>query len=291
VTEKMKTKLFKIIGVYRNPRFSNNAVEADRKILEESIHLFMSSYEGARPSVDFLEEEELMGQSAPEAQLVLTMAQSENALETLDQWVKATTVLNSPASIRSCYRKTMSEILHNARVGYVPFQIIDTLRPQELLWPGTSPCWLKRSDFHAISDDDVVLAENANEGQQLLARFSARGIREVIAQKHIHGDIYKFYGVGDRFFKAICVRKQLDSSAEPNLELLRSHAKRAAEKLSVVVYGGDAILDGNGQWHLIDLNDWPSFRICRPEAAAAIAAECKERLAERAGSSLHQLHS
>jgi hypothetical protein len=52
---------------------------------------------------------------------------------------------------------------------------------------------------------------------------------------------------------------------------LQKMAAASADELGLLVYGGDAILDAKGKFHLIDLNDWPSFRICREDAANAIA--------------------
>ena len=48
-------------------------------------------------------------------------------------------------------------------------------------------------------------------------------------------------------------------------------ATRASRVLSLPIYGGDAIITPDGNIHLIDFNDWPSFSSCRDEAAKAIA--------------------
>jgi hypothetical protein len=210
--------------------------------------------------------------------LVLTMAQEEKTLKILDSALADSVVWNSQAAIRNCYRKTMSQLLLNLAVGYVPYQLLPTdgsLAPD--LEAGSS-YWLKRSDFHAIADEDVTLAESAEEVLAKMARFHTRGVKEVILQRHVHGDIYKFYGVKDRFFLPIKVRSFLTNSPTSSLELLESMATRSAEALGLKIYGGDAILDQEGNFHLIDLNDWPSFRLCRAEAAHAIADLCLSHL-------------
>jgi hypothetical protein len=58
---------------------------------------------------------------------------------------------------------------------------------------------------------------------------------------------------------------------KPNLNELQRVSAAAADALGLMIYGGDAIVDSEGKFHLIDLNDWPSFRICREDAARAIA--------------------
>ena len=45
-----------------------------------------------------------------------------------------------------------------------------------------------------------------------------------------------------------------------------------------MIFGGDAILDDHGCFHFIDLNDWPSFRICRDDAARAVGTLARDFL-------------
>ena len=268
-------KKLKILGIYRNPQFSNNAIEVDRLILEESISQLVKQ----SPSpleVEMIEEDESQAVKG-EYSLVLTMAQAEQSLAALDRNLSTSTIWNSPSAIRNCYRKTMSRILSGLPVGYVPYQLVATAGNAPKLQAGES-YWLKRSDFHAIADEDVTLAENEAEVRAKLERFRARGVGEVIVQRHIHGDIYKFYGVRGKFFRAIKVRDFLKSAATPDLAGLEASSFLAAESLGLMVFGGDAILDAAGKFHFIDLNDWPSFRICRDDASRAVGALASEWL-------------
>ena len=41
--------------------------------------------------------------------------------------------------------------------------------------------------------------------------------------------------------------------------------------MDVDIYGGDGIVDEEGNVRIIDFNDWPSFAPCREEGANAIA--------------------
>jgi hypothetical protein len=272
-------KKLKILGIYRNPKFSNNAIEVDRLILEESIAQ-LSKKAGRPLDIEMIEEAEA-AQARGEYHLVLTMAQAEETLAALDRSLPTSPIWNSPASIRNCYRKAMSKILSGLNVGYVPYQVLATSAPAPQIEASDS-YWLKRSDFHAISDEDVSLAETQSELNEKMLRFSARGVSEVIMQRHIHGDIYKFYGVRGRFFKAIKVRDFLKSTALPDTALLEQRSFLAADALGLMVFGGDAILDSQGKFHFIDLNDWPSFRICRDDAAQAIGALAADFLGREA---------
>lgn len=263
-------KKLKILGVYRLPLFSNNAIEADRSILEESIKqlIGMSPY---AVEAEFMEEPEVIN-AKDKYDLVLTMAQSEDTLKQMEKIFLRSVVWNSPRAIRNCYRLAMSNALIKLPVHYVPFHVFSTEKqPDTSLLEKNASFWLKRSDFHAIADEDVCLVESLSEIPERLERFRARNVKEVLVQKHIHGDIYKFYGVKGNFFRPIKVRTFLENPPKPNFEELEKRIQLAAEALSLHIYGGDCVFDERGNFHLIDLNDWPSFRICRKEAATAIA--------------------
>jgi hypothetical protein len=261
----------RVLAIYRLPVFSNNAVEADRLILEEAVRE-LEERSTFPLLVDMIEEPEVEEVDTA-YDLVLTMTQSEQALSEIDKRRHLfRSVWNSTDAIRACYRKRMAETLINARVDFAPFSILSVDQNPADFWEAGSSYWLKRSDFHAISDDDVTLAEWPEEAQEKLEKFKTKGVKEVLLQKHVNGDIYKFYGVEDRFFKAIRVRKFLSIDRILPERRLQKNAENAAKLLGLKVYGGDCILDAEGNLHVIDLNDWPSFRICRPQAAAAIAS-------------------
>ncbi|RZA05259.1 MAG: hypothetical protein EOP11_13220 [Proteobacteria bacterium] len=260
----------KILGIYRDPIFSNNAIEVDRLILEHSI----AQLEELSPfpvQVQFVEEahaKDIRGFF----DLVLTMAQREETLVAFENNLGASPVWNSSAAIRNCYRLNMSAALIALPVGYVPYHVLST---EAATLPALSDAphgyWVKRSDFHAISNEDVSLAKTPAEILEKLSAFRARGVGQVTLQPHIEGDIYKFYGVRGKFFRAIRVKNVFGDTVKADLAELQRVAALSANALELMVYGGDAILDAEGKFHLIDLNDWPSFRICREEAARAIA--------------------
>ena len=55
-------------------------------------------------------------------------------------------------------------------------------------------------------------------------------------------------------------------------EALKAEADKAADMLNVPVYGGDCVVSEDGSIRIIDFNDWPSFSVCRHDAAEAIAS-------------------
>jgi glutathione synthase/RimK-type ligase-like ATP-grasp enzyme len=52
-----------------------------------------------------------------------------------------------------------------------------------------------------------------------------------------------------------------------------------ATKLGLDIYGGDIVVTDKGHY-LIDINSWPSFAVCRQEAAEEIASFLIEQYGE-----------
>ena len=52
---------------------------------------------------------------------------------------------------------------------------------------------------------------------------------------------------------------------------MKRDAGRLASLVGVDVYGGDCIVRRDGTYAFIEFHDWPSFAMCRNEAAEAIA--------------------
>jgi hypothetical protein len=58
---------------------------------------------------------------------------------------------------------------------------------------------------------------------------------------------------------------------------LRRVALDAAAALGLEIFGGDAIIQANGEPMIVDLNAWPSYARYRDRAAHAIADHLTER--------------
>lgn len=54
-------------------------------------------------------------------------------------------------------------------------------------------------------------------------------------------------------------------------DLLATLSKAIGRALGLQVFGFDAIVQREGPLTVIDVNDWPSFSVCRKDAAEAIA--------------------
>lgn len=243
-----------IIGVYREERYSPGKIEDDRAIFE----LAASVVHAAGHSVRMLEGDRLPALDEVPA-LVFAMCQGEAALAWLDHAARRSRVVNHPDAIRGCYRVNLVERLSRSGVAQPRWVLAGDRFPAEL---GAGP-WLKRGDVHAMEAGDVRRVLDSAEWGRAAAEFQRRGILRAIAQQHVDGAVYKFYGVNGGFFRAFGLPEGLETAAA---EL----AERAAATIGLEVYGGDGVAAADGSLTLIDVNDWPSFSRCRAEAAAAI---------------------
>ena len=119
-------------------------------------------------------------------------------------------------------------------------------RRENLFWltgesyePTSFPLWVKPAGY-SRQKDDVVFVEREEDLPDVLEKLKNRGITDVVYSPHHEGRHVKFYGIGGAL---------LD------------------------VYGGDAIVSPDGEVHIIDINDWPSFSPCLDEAAQAIVSK------------------
>jgi hypothetical protein len=145
-------------------------------------------------------------------------------------------------------------------------------------------CWIKRGDFHAMHKEDVSYVRHPEEAQEVLQEYFLRGIKRAVINRHLVGDLIKFYGVqGTPFFfwfypfdeghskyghEAINGKSQ---GIAFDKQHMRDICQSASEVLDVKIYGGDCIVSPEGDIRIIDFNDWPSFAPCRQEAAPHIA--------------------
>ncbi|MBF0360869.1 MAG: hypothetical protein HQK49_07650 [Oligoflexia bacterium] len=274
-------RVFKILGIYREKIYSNRAVDADRAILNSCLNSCLRIFrEELKLDVEIhsIEGESVAGaENIFQNDLILSMAQSSDVLSLLEKAEEmGVTVINSVRSIKNCYRLNLSKLLSNHNLFYPEYSLIDTSVKIKKL-PFSS--WLKRVDFHALCDEDVVLVRSVEEVNLRLQNFSERKVRSVILQKHVEGEVIKFYGVGDRFFSyRFMDRADMDRAdkvdkplSERVLQLIKQTAFRAAKVLGLQIYGGDVVLDERENIHLIDINDWPSFRSCVAEASVVMA--------------------
>ncbi len=257
-----------VLGIYREHVFSPGKIQDDAAILDATLEELSSA--GLR--VRAIRAEDLED-PIPRPGWVLTMAQSSAVLAILDDWAGlGTTVVNSVASIRNCYRKPLSRILHAAGVPVPSSRVISLSAAEtEITAPPSTPIWLKRGDVHAIEADDVTSVSSKQELLLALSHFQRQNVGEILIQDHVEGPVVKFYGVGrGDYFRAFQASTGQDITMEVRPKLLKV-AQHAAEAVGLDVYGGDAVMTG-GRVAIVDVNDWPSFSRCRHQAARSIAA-------------------
>jgi hypothetical protein len=194
-------------------------------------------------------------------------------------------VVNSPDAIRNTYRHCMIELLARHHVPAPASQIVatDASKPR----PSTS-VWIKRYDFHATEPRDVMYAASPEGWREALHGFAGRGIPFVVAQEHVAGDLVKFYGVRNAmapadagWFEWFYHRDQGMLGHRFEASNLRRAAFDAAAALGLEIFGGDAIIQANGEPVIVDVNAWPSYARYRDRAAEVIADFLAERFQRR----------
>ena len=205
-------------------------------------------------------------------------------------------VINSGYGIENCTRERMTRILIGSNIPYPDSIIVNTDESVKdaLKKAGFTQCWIKRGDFHAMHKEDVSYVRHPEEAQEVLQEYFLRGIKRAVINRHLVGDLIKFYGVqGTPFFfwfypfdeghskyghEAINGKSR---GLEFDKEHMRDICHKASEVLDVKIYGGDCIVSPEGDIRIIDFNDWPSFAPCRQEAAPHIAKCILSTIKER----------
>lgn len=272
----------KIAGVMRAGVYSPNHIGNDAAI-------FNAAAEHLRKRgcvVNIYNEEQFREQDITE-QIVLNMCREQSSIAKLQSLEdEGRLVINSGYGIENCTRERMTRILLGNKVPYPDSLIVNTNENviDDLKEAGFSSCWIKRGDFHAMHKEDVSYCRHPEEAQEVLHEYFYRGIKRAVINRHLVGDLIKFYGVsGQPFFywfypfdeghskyghEAVNGRSQ---GLEFDHEEMQRMCQRASEILDVKIYGGDCIVDPDGTVRIIDFNDWPSFAPCRQDAAPWIA--------------------
>jgi glutathione synthase/RimK-type ligase-like ATP-grasp enzyme len=261
------------LGIYREKRFSPGIHAAgDAEILElTQAALVRAGYQTT------LIAPETLPTMSPTAQVVFSMCQSLEALDVLQAWEQCgVLVLNTPTAVRACYRLALVPALSQTTLPF-PYSLVVPLYTAEsiaavcpALPEHTAGWWVKRGDVHAMQTDDVVFVGHASDVSAQLLRLRQRGIRHAIVQEHIVGQEWKFYAVrGHGVVHAFAPHATHGPPVDQ--DRLNTLAQQAGEVLGLDIYGGDSLVTPDGALWLIDINDWPSFRGCRPVAARHIA--------------------
>lgn len=272
----------RIAGIMRAGAYSPNHIGNDAAI-------FNATADELRKRgcvVDIFSEEDFIA-SDIDARVILNMCREQASIAKLQKLEDdGALVINSGYGIENCTRERMTRLLLSHGIPYPDSLIVNTDESvvRQLSEAGFSSCWIKRGDFHAIHKEDVSYCRHTEEAQDMLQEYWLRGIRRAVINRHLEGDLIKFYGVsGQPFFywfypfdmghskygyEAVNGKSQGIPFSE---EYLREICQKASDVLEVKVYGGDCIVAPDGSIRIIDFNDWPSFAPCRKEAAPFIA--------------------
>lgn len=272
----------KIAGIMRAGAYSPNHIGNDAAIFNVTAeHLRKRGCE-----VKVYSEEQIMAGEVNE-DIILNMCREQRSIQILQEKEDAgALVINSGYGIENCTRERMTRILIGSNIPYPESLMVNTneVIKEQMVKAGFTQCWIKRGDFHAMHKEDVSYVRHPEEAQEVLQEYFLRGIKRAVINRHLVGDLIKFYGIqGSPFFfwfypfdeghskyghEAINGKSR---GIEFDHDRLRSICQQASEVLDVKIYGGDCIVSPEGDIRIIDFNDWPSFAPCRNEAAPHIA--------------------
>ena len=269
-------------GIYRELAHSPGRETDDAEILRATARRL----EAEGFSVRLKTAEEIAEDDANLPSFVFLMCERPRILTTLEAWERrGVTLINPPHAVWSTYRDRMLAAFERARVPFPESRLVPTSAPLAVDRDGfpARGLWVKRGDVHNTQAGDVVFAADRAGAERALSGLASRGIGAAVLQRHVGGDLVKFYGVGapegsgSFWFEWFYHREQVLRNHPFDREALAAAARTAARALRLEVWGGDAIVTESGGIFVIDVNAWPSFALYREEAAARIAAHLSAR--------------
>lgn len=272
----------KIAGVMRAGAYSPNHIGNDAAI----FNVVAEQLRKRGCEVNIYSEEQFIAGAAQE-RIIINMCREARSVALLQRLEdEGALVINSGYGIENCTRERMTRILLGSNIPYPESIIVNTDQAirERLDSTRMSPCWIKKAESHSMHKEDVSYARHTEEAQEVLQEYFLRGIKRAVINRHLPGDLIKFYGVADSpFFYWFYPLQECHSKygAEAingmpanlpfSVEKLRAICAKCSEVLDVKIYGGDCIVSPEGDIRIIDFNDWPSFAPCRAEAAPHIA--------------------
>jgi hypothetical protein len=272
----------KIAGIMRAGAYSPNHIGNDAAI----FNVVAEQLRKRGCEVNVYSEEQFIAGATTE-DIILNMCREQRSIALLQEAENnGKLVINSGYGIENCTRERMTRILIGSNIPYPESLMVNTDEAirDSLVKAKMTQCWIKRGDFHAMHKEDVSYVRHPEEAQEVLQEYFLRGIKRAVINRHLEGDLIKFYGVqGSSFFywfypfeagHSKYGHEAINGKArglEFDKERMRAICQKASEVLDVKIYGGDCIISPEGDIRIIDFNDWPSFAPCRNEAAPHIA--------------------
>ena len=242
--------------------------------------------------VNVYSEEQFIAEGVKE-DIIFNMCREPRSIALLQKYEdNGALVINSGYGIENCVRERMARILMGSNIPYPESIIVSTDEAirDALTKAHISRCWIKRGDSHTMHNEDVTYVRHPEEAQEILQEYFLRGIKRAVINRHLDGELIKFYGIlGTPFFYWLSAsnssadRKRTSRQSAPEFdeERLKALCNAAADILDVKIYGGDCVVTSDGLIRIIDFDDWPSFAPCRQEAATQIAKYIMSAIKER----------
>lgn len=272
----------KIAGIMRAGAYSPNHIGNDAAI----FNIVADQLRKRGCEVNVYSEEQFIASGVDE-DIIVNMCREQRSIALLQQLEDdGRLVINSGYGIENCTRERMTRILIGSNIPYPDSLMVNTNEGvvEAMKQASMDRAWIKRGDFHAMHKEDVSFVRHADEAQEVLQEYFLRGIRRAVINRHLEGDLIKFYGVaGTDFFywfypfeagHSKYGHEAINGAAQGikfSEDELRDICARASAELDVLIYGGDCIISPLGEIRIIDFNDWPSFAPCRDVAGPHIA--------------------
>lgn len=282
----------KIAGIMRAGAFSPNHIGNDAAI----FNIVAEQLRKRGCEMKIYSEEQFSATPVGE-NIILNMCRERRSIELLQKLEdNGAMVINSGYGIENCTRERMTRILLGSNIPYPESLIVDTDEAirDRLAAAHMEQCWIKRGEAHSMHKEDVSYCRHPEEAQEVLQEYFLRGIKRAVINRHLEGDLVKFYGLADGSyffwfypFRSGHMKYGLEAiNGKPaeipfDAEQLEATCNKAAEVLDVKIYGGDCIIAPDGSFSIIDFNDWPSFAPCRNEAAPYIARHIMNAIKNR----------
>jgi glutathione synthase/RimK-type ligase-like ATP-grasp enzyme len=258
--------MIEIAGIARKTEFSPNHELNDFLIIQKTAEELMQM--GVK--VKIYREEDIFNEDISE-DFIFSMVQSPAGSKHLLEIAKDKKfVINTPESVRNCYRYNMNRILEDNKIPFPRSIIVETNTNKfDFLDEFESKIWIKRGDAHAVQREDVIFIDDKSKISYVLKEFNNRGLQTCTIQNHIEGDTIKFYSIcGEDFFYWYTTNLKYCSTFDE--KKLKQLANESAKALGLEIFGGDAIITKQSEIFIVDINDWPSFAPIRDRASKVI---------------------
>lgn len=260
--------MLQIAGIRREQLYSPNHIGNDAMIFMQTVERLTK----LGLNVRIYEEQELETSEIIET-FIFSMAQGvkrTKILSKLEQQGKI--ILNSPLGSINSYRTNMVKILPEHKIPFPKSLVVTIGEKDKIIFEdfNAKKIWLKRGDVHAVHREDVTLIYSEEERKNIFHEFEKRGIKEIVLQEHLYGDVIKFYAVAGSTFFHWYYLNGVNHTPFDEKQLVEL-AYKSADAIRLEIFGGDAVISDDGTISIIDINDWPSFAPVRDEASKQIS--------------------